>query len=223
MIELNHIQRNALNNLIKNNKALIFWPRQSGKSLLLEYYIEHIVKNYSNEEILFVGYDQQNSKLFKNKLQYNLPNIIERNREKELKLINGNYITFYTNQGRNLEYSITTLKPTLIIFDDFKNFQNKFNNIIPLFFYLKCKLIITSDYIDFELIKKIDYINDYYINIIPNIKEYWIHDINSNCYDFDKLVKENLYYKSDNLLDFDNIIFQREKKIKLLNKISNGS
>lgn len=223
MLELTNIQKNALNKLIKNNESFIFWPRQSGKSRLLVHYIEYLVNNSKDEEIIYVGYDQKNSELFGNKIIYHTPNIIKKYKnKKELSFINNNYITFYTNNGDNLEYLISCLKPTLMLFDDFM-FNNKFNSIIPLLSYLKCKLIFTSNYIDFELIKSLDYNNNFYINIIPQYKENWIHDRNSNCYEFEKLVKENLYYKSSELLDFDNIIFQRDKKLKIINKIANGS
>ena len=68
-----------------------------------------------------------------------------------------------------------------------------------------------------NVIKMLDDKNDFYINIIePNENDL---DIG---HDYKEKIKE-LSYKPENLLDYNNVVYQRKKKLKKLNIISNES
>jgi uncharacterized protein YciU (UPF0263 family) len=65
------------------------------------------------------------------------------------------------------------------------------------------------------VINLLDHNNDWYINIIPPSI-----DMNIERDNYKEKVKELEKYKSDELLDYFELLFQRKKKLQKLNKIS---
>lgn len=207
-----------LNKVIKNDNSLLFWPRQTGKSTLLSYYIENFVENNNNQDIIFFNDDREHNKYSKSKLIHDICNVIVKKKYTgvyEMSFKNENFLTFCSIQ-ESYEHTLFRLKPSIIIYDNFHH--KNLNNYRYLFMYLNlnnCKSIFTSNSIDTRVIKALDYKNNYYINIRRNNSSY-------ESYNYDFLIKKELSYKPDELLDFNDTIYQRRKKLQVLNKISNG-
>lgn len=213
MIDLRNYQQFTYNKILLNNKNLIIWPRQTGKTFLLLKFLEDYIKSNYDKDILVLSNTKQQSLSLKYKMISYLFETIFKIRDKNLSLINDNYIEF-SSVGSNYSHLLYKLKPDLIIFEEIYN-ENS-DNFLELISYIdrtKCKCIFTSTYINIKTITTIDYRNDYYINLIEFFK-----DENSPN------IKKLLYYKPDVLLDYDSkstyTIFQRREKLKRINKIS---
>lgn len=210
MIDLRNYQEFTYNKILLNNKNIIIWPRQTGKTFLLLKFLENYIKSNSDKDILILSNTQQQSLFLKDKMLNYLFETIFKIKQKNLNLINDNYIEFRHLTKYDMIYQ---LKPDLIIFEDIEKLSDISSyELIRYIDHSNCKCIFTSTYIDINTITTIDYRNDYYINLIeflgnknsPNIKK--------------------LYYKPDDLFDYDSkntyTIFQRREKLKRINKIS---
>ena len=138
----------------------------------------------------------------------------------EMSFLNDNYLTFCSIQ-ESYEHILHKLKPSVIIYDEF--YHKDLKKYEYLAYYLdnnNCKVIFTSTYIDTRIIKLFDSKNDFYINIRKITKDN-IEPFFKN-YDYKRLLRKDLSYKKTELLDFDDVIYQRKKKLEYLKKITNG-
>ena len=194
-----------------------------GKSLLLSYYIENFVENNNDQDIVFFNDDKKRNAFSKDRLIRDIRHVTVSKKyigAYEIAFKNENYLRFCSIQESYVHF-LFRLKPSLIIYDEFchKNL-NKYNDLFLYLLNNRCKVIFTSTYIDTRVIKLLDYRNDFYINI-KRITEDNIEPKFKN-YDYDSLIRKELSYKTTELLDFDDTIYQRRKKLKELNDISNG-
>jgi len=211
-MELKKYQINAFAKIIRNDKSVIIWPRQIGKSYLLYYYIENYIINNSDKKILFFSNDERQADNNKGILLKNINRgLIKINKKNEILFINNNTIKFFSIQ-ENYINALFIIQPDLIIYDEFY-YQTllKIKDISDYVDHNRLKSIFTLSYIDLNLIKILDDKRDCYFNIVLD------SDINRS------FMIKNFSYKSDELLDYDDIIFQRIRKLKKLNLISNGS
>ena len=216
-MQLKTHQLNTINNLFKHDKSFVFWPRQTGKSYIISHYLECFVTNNFRQNILFINRDKGYVDIDRDRIMRNIGSLtIDKHRTENLYFINDNYLEFCCIK-QNI-YPLTKLNPSLIICDEF--YFDNVSQLLPIKRYIdksKCKCIFTSTYIDMNVIKMLDDKNDFYINIIePNENDL---DIG---HDYKEKIKE-LSYKPENLLDYNNVVYQRKKKLKKLNIISNES
>jgi len=213
----------AFNKLIEHNKSFIFWPRDKGKTYLLYSFIDYFVKNNKDQNIMFFVNDGRTTSTVIKNLQLFLNN--HGSIENDCKIINDNIITIISILSNRYGEALRGKNINCIIFDDFNidlSYLNELSSYINVY-NSNCKIIMTSSFINTMAIKMLDYNNDFYINIKcvsdDERKKYIYHKFMN--YDYDSLIKNDLAYKSDNLLDFDYTIYQRRKKIQALNKKSN--
>ena len=210
-------QEQAYHNILKYGKAFIFWPRQTGKSYFLSYIIKVFALNNKSSDILFFVNNKININMSQHKLLNDIEHtVIKKTKKGEINLINNNYITFCSI--KDYDHYITYLKPSLIIYDDFK--LNNISQFEYLRTYLResnCRSIFTSSIIDIKIINMLDLNNDYYINImsvdLPNSIDKFIVEPG---------IIEQLSYKPDELIDYDDVIFKRRKKLKQLKIINDN-
>lgn len=220
-------QEQAFNNIAKYGKAFIFWGRQTGKSFLLSSIIQSYAANKKGTDILFFIKNKTYIKIAQDKVLKDIKNSIRSSKPSEIVLINNNYLTFCSIK-EEYDYYLQHLNPSLIIFDDYDiaDFY-KFNNLTYYILKNNCKCIFTSskiDKIDLKIVKLLDYNNDYYINIMSNDYEYPISFVDKDKLIITPDILKELSYKPDELIDYDDIIFKRRKKLKQLKLLSeNGS
>jgi hypothetical protein len=213
--ELKPHQVAAFYKIIRNDKSIIIWPRRYGKSYLVYYYIENYIKNNFDKNILFFETGMQHINAHKHNLLSNIDQkLIKKIKEKELIFINGNNIKFNNIYQKkfNLNYELFFM-PDLIIYDN-NNYNSNLLNIRDISNYIYCnkiRSIFTSDQIDLNLIKILDYRKDYYLNIQLDLQS----DIN--------FIKRQFSYKYYDLFDINDTLYQRGKKLQILNKIANES
>ena len=211
----------AFNKLIENDKSFIFWPRAKGKTYLIHSFIDYFVKNNNDQEIIIFVNDGRRTPDIMKKIRIFLDNAGSVQSGK--KLINNNNITIISILSNCYSEALRSKNPSLIIFDEFA--INNLNNLGELSNYINnfnCKTIFTASYINTIAIKTLDRKNDFYINIKRISDDDLYNYYRFKNYDYDSLIKNILSYKSDKLLDFDDTIYQRRKKLQALNKISNG-
>jgi hypothetical protein len=214
----------ALNKLLKYQKSFLFWPRQTGKSFTISLFLDYFVNNNHNQNILFISNNKFYIKNDKDKIMRNIGNLIlDKHRSEDINFINDNYLQF-VSINQNYEYQLKELTPSLIIFDEFN--IDKISSLEKIINYIagkaefsnlniNPKCIFTSTFIDMKVINLLDYNNDWYINIIPPSK-----DMNIEFDNYKDKVNELSKYKSDELLDYCELLYQRKRKIQKLNKIS---
>ena len=229
---LKQYQENAFNKLLKHDKVFIFWPRQMGKSYLIDYYLDYFINNNTNERILYFTKKYKYCDNLKNKLARNI-NIL--NHTIHSISFKNNITLRECKLDDSYPYTLRGLTPSLIIFDEFSIRDLSGTDLIrlsDLLYYVntnKCKIIFLSTHIDMKLVKIMDYYNDYYINIMQNNDV--LKNINNNPeylsefggFEYEKKVKNEFSYKSFELLDFNNLSYQRKCKLKKLKEISNES
>jgi len=143
---------------------------------------------------------------------------IDKHRTENISFINNNYLQF-CSINQDFAYLFYQLKPSLIIYDEFH--VNTVDKLAVVYNYItnkNPKCIFTSTFMDIDVIKLLDFNNDWYINILPTSEITGDLNIESENY---KEKFKLLSYKPDHLLDFFDVIYQRKKKLKILNKISN--
>jgi hypothetical protein len=228
-MELKDYQMVLFNRLISYDKSLVFWARQTGKSLVVTKYIENFINNENNKNILFIINHKKYITTSKVRILHEIgQSIIDKHRTDDIFFINNNFLKFVAINNMNIEYILSTLAPELIIYDEFRiDNPDKLFSIRKFIEISKCKCIFTSTFLDIELVHYLDINNDYYINIMPPTLT-----IHNNQFSFsnmddpninNRLIIKELGYKPDELLDYSDTIFQRKRKLKKLNKISNGS
>jgi hypothetical protein len=213
---LKRSQQQAYNNIIKYGKAFIFWGRQTGKSYLLSKIIQTYIETVKNEDIIFFCGQINHIDIIKSTLIKDINKYIRpigksgrKQKKNEIFLINNNYLTICSI--KEYDYYLLHLTPSLIIYDDFLSKDiSHFDYLIRYIRESNCKVIFTSTEMSMLLIKILDINNDYYINIIP--------DDSQN--EIDTLIMDQLLYKPDELLDYDDVIFKRRKKLKQLKLLS---
>ena len=221
---LNITQNQAFINIVKYGKAFIFWGKQTGKSHLLSHIIQTYVANKKSEDIVF--FVNQKNHIQSSKLEFikNSHNSIRlhsksarKQKPEEVFLINNNYLTICSI--KEYDYYLYHLKPSLIVFDDFslKNGLDNYNCLIKYLQESNCKVVFTSINMDMSLIRILDINNEYYINIMQ-CKDI-LTGISTKVIVPPNIIDE-LSYKPDELIDYDNVIFQRRKKLKQLKILS---
>jgi hypothetical protein len=218
LTELFQHQKIAFDKIIKNDKNFIFWPRQYGKSTLISAYLEHFINNNYNQNILIVCDQIAFIKNCRNKINSDIGQLsIDKHRSDDLYFINDIFLKFCSikQHKSTLSYIMSTLTPTLIIFDNIYLY-NSYYNIEEFDMFLNTKFLYVSSFIDLRLIKLLDYNNDFYIDIIQPVDKINVNDNDSITY----FVIKELNYKPDELLDFSGKIFQRKRKLRKLNQIS---
>ena len=222
-------QQQAFNNIVKYGKAFIFWGRQTGKSYLLSQIIQTFAVNTKSSDILFFTNNKNKIQHYRDKILMDCikvmrtPNRNKKPKPEELFLINNNYITFCSI--KEYDYYLEHLKPSLIIFDDFlMSDSSQFDRLIKYILYNNnTKCVFASYKINLNLVKKLDR-NDFYINIMPSDNDY-PYPFPNQIDDRDKIIitQEILEYiatKPDELVDYDDVIFKRRKKLKQLKLLS---
>jgi hypothetical protein len=220
-MKLRRSQTQAFNNIVKYGKAFIFWGRQTGKSYLLSHIIQDFAAITKSSDILFFCDQKNHIKIYQDKVLKDIPKSVRKSKPGEITLFNNNYLTFCSI--KEYDYYLRHLNPSLIIFDNYliKDFSLFNNLILYILEHNNCKCIFTSYKIDFKLVKILDQNNNFYINIMANDNEYPITIVD----DRDKLiitqdVLEYLATKPDELIDYDDLIFKRRKKLKQLKLLS---
>lgn len=206
------------------DKSILLWARKTGKTLIIFEYLNNYIQENKNKDILFFCDNMKSCDYTKKKL-FKFFNIIVRYNEKYIYLINNNKLKFcsiISEYYKDLHYT----KPELIIFDEIsKNTDIKyFDDLIHFIIhngYNKhdpCKCLLTGTYINSNLIKSIDRYNDFYINFKKqNNKPINNFDFNFDCVPLDI----NFFsYKPTNLLDVDDIRYERKKKLIKINELS---
>ena len=82
-----------------------------------------------------------------------------------------------------------------------------------------CKVVFTSYEMNLRIVRILDVTNNYYINIMPG------DDLSNGLGISTKLIVptiviDELSYKPDELIDYDDLIFKRRKKLKQLKLLS---
>jgi len=216
-------QQQAFNNIVKYGKAFIFWGRQTGKSYLLSHIIQDFAAITKSSDILFFCDQKNHIKIYQDKVLKDIPKSVRKSKPGEITLFNNNYLTFCSI--KEYDYYLRHLNPSLIIFDNYliKDFSLFNNLILYILEHNNCKCIFTSYKIDLKLVKKLDR-NDFYINIMPSDNDY-PYPFPNQIDDRDKIIitQEILEYiatKPDELVDYDDVIFKRRKKLKQLKLLS---
>jgi len=223
-MKLTATQDHAYKKILKYNNSFIFWTRQAGKTYLLTYFIENFVQNNKDKDILFIVNDERYIRNSRNKILAEISTfVLTKAGTVYLHFINNNILRFSSTNYRfdtTLEYT----KPDVIIYDEFIIHDlNKIDLLIKYIEKTKCKCIFTSTYIDIKVINALDYKNNYYINILPFFGQYDFSPFHRNeGYDHKKIVYTELSYKSDELLDYRDLAYERMIKLKRLKEISNG-
>lgn len=207
-MKLRQNQEQAYYNIEKYGKAFICWQRNTGKSYLLSYIIRNFVANNKSNDILFFVNQKNQISISQDHLIQNISRegIIRKHKKGEIALINNNYLTFCCI--KDYDHFLHHLTPSLIVYDEF-SFSNT-KNFDFLIKYLKtsnCKCIFITPNIDLRFINILDSNNDYYINI--KLGEL-----------IDPKIIEKLSYKPEHLLDTDELIYQRKKKLRQLKSLS---
>lgn len=203
-IILNNYQLYTLNKLIKHDNCFLFWPRQTGKTTLMSFYIGNYVKNNYGQNIIFIVNDKKRIRDSNYKIVRDLydSKVITKNYNNSLFFINDNILKFIKID--NIINNPTGLfNNSLIIYDEFYYHEKLINLVHHLKYVEKYKSIFTSTDMNIDIIKKIDFKNNYYININTKYQKFPEFD-----------------YKENQLMDFNDLSYQRKSKIKLLNKIS---
>ena len=218
-------QQQAFNNIVKYGKAFIFWGRQTGKSYLLSQIIQTFATNTKSSDIIFFCDQKNHIKNTKSLLIRNIDKTIRppgksgrKPKENEIFLINNNYLTFCTI--KEYDYYLLHLKPSLIVYDNFlsKDISNC-DYLIRYIMESNCKVVFTSYEMNLRIVRILDVTNNYYINIMPG------DDLLNGLGISTKLIVptiviDELSYKPDELIDYDDLIFKRRKKLKQLKLLS---
>jgi len=221
-MQLKQHQLYTYNKILKHQKSFIFWPRQTGKSYILSHYLEQFVNNNKDQDILFISNNKRYFTIDRDRIMKNIGYLtIDKHRTENIYFINNNYLEF-CSINQDFAYLFYQFKPSLIIYDEFH--VDRTDRLTLVYNYItnnSPKCIFTSTFIDMDVIKLLDFNNDWYINILPTSE--MMGDQYLGQVDNYKEKFKLLSYKPDNLLDFFDVIYQRKKKLKLLNKISNES
>lgn len=217
-------QQQAFNNIVKYGKAFIFWGRQTGKSYLLSQIIQTFASNTKSSDIIYFCDQKNHIKNTKSILTRNIDKSIRppgrsgrKPKENEIFLINNNYLTFCTI--KEYDYYLLHLKPSLIIYDNFlAKYISDSDYLVKYIMESNCKVVITSYEMNLRLVRALDVNNNYYINIMPgdDIPNLGI----STKLIVDPIIMNELSYKPDELIDYDDLIFKRRKKLKQLKLLS---
>jgi hypothetical protein len=206
----------ALNKILKYQKSFLFWPRQTGKSFTISLFLDYFVNNNNSQNILFISNKKEYISVNRDRILKNIGNLtVDKHRSDNLYFINNNYLQFISI-NQDYGYQLRELTPSLVIFDEFN--IDRISNLDAIAVYIgfsKCKCIFSSTFMDMMVINLLDSNNDWYINIIPPSI-----DMNIERDNYQEKVKELEKYKSDELLDYCELLFQRKKKLQKLNKIS---
>jgi len=236
-MELKKYQEEVFNKLLKHDKTFIFWSRQMGKSYLIEYYLNYFINNKINENIIYFTKYYKYCVNLKNKLlNYNI--VTQTNHS---ILFKNNITLRFCKFEEGYAYTLRGLLPSLIIFDEFSIKDLNGSDLIrltELIYYIntnKCKIIFISTHIDIRLVRLMDGKNDYYINVMQNFEilknsnnisggpiyntEYLAEFGGS---EYRKILEKEFSYKPFNLLDFNDLSYQRKCKLKILREISNN-
>jgi len=214
-------QKIAFDKINDNDKSIIIWPRQTGKSYLINKIIENFVINNSNKKIIFITESESYFAHSTLRIEKDINNVVVRYNKYDISFINNNKLIFFSIRN-NIFPLLSNYNPQLIVADCYKKIQkSKTNNILEINMYSdisKCKCLYTFFY-DINIIKDIDYKNDCYINILPYEK------INNYSFDTDESiinsnVVKDLSYKPCVLLDYYNLTFIRKRKIQILNSLN---
>jgi hypothetical protein len=206
----------ALNKILKYQKSFLFWPRQTGKSFTIFLFLDYFVNNNNSQNILFISNKKEYISVNRDRILKNIGNLtVDKHRSDNLYFINNNYLQFISI-NQDYGYQLRELTPSLVIFDEFN--VDRISSLESIGNYIKfskCKCIFSSTFMDMMVINLLDSNNDWYINIIPPSI-----DMNIERDNYQEKVKELEKYKSDELLDYCELLFQRKKKLQKLNKIS---
>lgn len=216
-MELNKYQKYSYKSILNHDKNILLWNRQLGKTTIILHYIRNFILNNINTDIIFFSNSESfwleiRSKIFNSLGKYVIENTSVVS--KKIRFINNNDLKFISINNYDYFIDLIRIKPELIIFDEIWNMKNE--KLDKLHFYVcnnSCKVILTGTNISMENILFLDSQNDYYINI------------NSDSITYNEITNEIrkwLSYKPNHLIDFDNILFQRKKKLERLKKITNG-
>lgn len=207
-MKLRQNQEQAYNNIEKYGKAFICWQQNTGKSYLLSYIIRNFVANNRNTDILFFVNQKNHIDISQDHLMQNISRegIIRKHKKGEITLVNNNYLTFCCI--KDYDHFLQHLSPSLIVYDEliFSNTQN-FDFLIKYLRISNCKCVFITPNIDLRIVNILDCNNDYYISI--KLGEL-----------IDSKIIEKLSYKPEYLLDTDELIYQRKKKLKQLKLLS---
>lgn len=215
---LRDYQKNAFNKIIKYDKSIIIWPRQTGKSLLINKVIENFVINNTDKVICFITDLKSYFGHSISRIQTDINNVVVRYKKSEISFINNNKLIFLSIKD-DMSTILLTHKPELVVYDGYIGINynhsimhefNRYGNII------KCKFLLTFLY-DIKLIKAADCNNDYYINVLPYDKQKSLFDTIESKLNFNIL--KDLSYKPYYLLDYYNTSYIRKQKIQTLNSI----
>ena len=211
---LRKYEKNAFNKIIKYDKSLIIWPRQTGKSFIIYKSIENFVINNKDKKIFFITDSIRNFNNAISRIYKDIGTVVLNNSSSTIRFINNNNLKFLSINNKFSSY--LTYNPDYIIIDSYIGIRKNIDNILDLNMYInssnskKCKCLFTFLY-DIDIIKIIDYKNDFYINILPY--EYINH------YEKKMNISKDLSYKSFDLLDYFDLIYIRKQKIQKLNNL----
>jgi len=218
-------QKYAFDKIIEYDKSIIIWPRQSGKSLLINKAIENFVINNNNKKIIFIA---DSDKFFSHsisRIQNDINGVVVKWSKNGISFINNNKLIFLSINN-DIFSSLSHYNPNLIVVDSYTGMSNKKNNISTLNMYLSCtncKFVSTFSY-DINVITSLDINNDFYINILPYYKNDKNYDNFYNIKSQNNKIKSNilndLSYKPHHLLDYYDTSFIRKKKIQILNSLN---
>lgn len=215
-------QEQAYNEIIKHDKSLIFWTRQTGKSFIINKTIENFILNNTHRKLLFIVDAKKwiSDSIRKCHSDINNSYIIKKSKY-SIEFINDNELLFCSIK-ESLDFILLQHKPDFILYDGFREIENNKENIFYINNYLNkinmnCKVLFTFLF-DINIILLFDSKNDYYINIVPFYdSEISIIDcINPNT---NKKLINLLRYKPYHLLDYYDLIYIRRKKILKINSI----
>lgn len=198
------------------DKSFLLWARQTGKTTIIFDYLKNYVQQNKNSDILFFCNDEKICNT-KNLLFRNCHSIILNHNEKYINFINKNKLKFCSIRCDNFKY-LHYLKPNLIIFDDIFKYVKAMEYLIK---YVNCngdscKCLLTGTYTDGDLVKSFDCYNDFYINIKKENKKL---DFDSKLNDVS--LEINFFsYKPIDLLDINDIRYERKKKLIIINELS---
>jgi hypothetical protein len=167
---LRKYEKNAFNKIIKYDKSLIIWPRQTGKSFIIYKSIENFVINNKDKKIFFITDSIRNFNNAISKIYKDIGTVVLNNSSSTIRFINNNNLKFLSINNKFSSY--LTYNPDYIIIDSHIGIRKNIDNILDLNMYInssnskKCKCLFTFLY-DIDIIKIIDYKNDFYINILP--------------------------------------------------------
>ena len=217
---LRDYQKCAFNKIIEYDKSIIIWPRQTGKSLLINKIIENFVLNNNNKIMLFITDLKSYFSNSISRIQTDIDNVVVRYKKNDINFINNNKLIFLSIKD-DIPTILLKYKPELIVYDGYMGVYkdvNKFLEFNSYYSIIKCKLVFTFFY-NIDLIKTADCNNDFYINIFPYDKntKYIFDSIDSNL---NSDVLKDLSYKSCYLLDYYDESYIRKQKIQALNSLN---